>query len=142
MLDRAAIARLIPPQGRMCLLDRVESWDAESIRCTSGAHRDPANPLRRNGRLAGVCTIEFGLQAAALHGALAAGGPRPPGFVTSLRDVEIRAAFADHLPDPLTIEATLLAAERRGCIYRFAVRAGDERVSAGQAAIMIPEAPA
>jgi predicted hotdog family 3-hydroxylacyl-ACP dehydratase len=139
VLDHAAVVGLIPHQGRMCLLDRVDSWDATSIRCRSGAHRDPANPLRRGGRFAGVCTIELGLQAVALHGALAAGGPQAHGFVISLRDVEIRAAFADNLPDPLTVEATVLAAERRGCLYRFAVSAGNEPVSSGQATIMIPE---
>lgn len=123
----------------MCLLDRVEAWDATAIRCTSLAHRDPDNPLRRHGRLAGICTVEFGLQAMAAHGALTAGGPQQPGLVTSLRDVVIAMPFADHLPDALRIEATVLAAERRGYIYRFRVESGDRPVSYGQAVIVIPD---
>ncbi len=141
MLDRAGITRLIPHQGRMCLLDRVEAWDAGSIRCRSGAHRDPANPLRKDGRLAAVCMVVPGLQAMALHGAMAAGGPQAQGFVTSLRDVEIAMRFADHLPDDsLTVEATLLAAERQGFIYAFAVRAAAGPVCSGQAVIIVPAA--
>jgi predicted hotdog family 3-hydroxylacyl-ACP dehydratase len=89
-----------------------------------------------------VCTIELGLQAMALHGALVAGGPQVPGFVTSLRDVEVAAAFVDDLAGPLTVEATLLAAERRGYVYRFRVGAGDRPVSSGEAVIFLPEIPA
>ena len=123
----------------MCLLDRVDAWDAICIRCTSLAHRDPDNPLRRHGRLAGICTVELGLQAMALHGALIAGGSQQAGMVTSLRDVVIAMPFADGLPGALRIKATILAAERRGYIYRFRVDAGDRPVSAGQAVIVIPD---
>jgi predicted hotdog family 3-hydroxylacyl-ACP dehydratase len=142
LLNSTAIAGLIPHQGRMCLLDAVEAWDESSIRCRSDAHADPENPLRRHGRLAGVGTIELGLQAMALHGALVGGRPQAPGFVTSLREVEIAAAFADDLAGPLTVEAVLLAAERRGCVYRFKVSAGSRPVSSGEAVILLPAAPA
>ncbi len=139
MLNGADIAVLIPHQGRMCLLDQVESWDSAGIRCTSAAHRDPLNPLRRQGRLTAICTVEFALQAMALHGALTAGGPQPQGFVTSLRDVQVAEPVADHLTGPLRVEATLLAAESRGHIYRFTITAGGRPVVAGQAAIHVPE---
>ena len=138
MLNRSAIAALIPHQGQMCLLEQVEAWDATTIRCTSQGHADPANPLRRQGRLAGVCTIEWALQAMALHGALTAGGPQAQGFVTSLREVAIARAFADDLPGPLLVEAELLAGEARGYVYRFAVTAAGQPVASGQAAIFVP----
>jgi predicted hotdog family 3-hydroxylacyl-ACP dehydratase len=138
LLDRTAIAALIPHQGRMCLLDAALAWDTTSILCRSIAHRDPTNPLRRGGRLAVVCTVELGLQAMALHGALAAGGPQPAGMVTSLRGVTLARPFADDLPDPLTIEARLLAGEPRGYAYHFAVTAADRPVCAGEATIFLP----
>ncbi len=138
MLDRTAIAALIPHQGRMCLLEAALAWNARSILCSSSAHRDPTNPLRREGRLALVCTVEFGLQAMALHGALAAGGPQPAGMVTSLRDVVLAVRFADCLPDPLDVEARLLAGEARGYAYRFAVTAAGCPVCAGEATIFLP----
>lgn len=125
----------------MCLLDRVEAWDGTLIRCVSSAHADLDNPLRRGSRLPAVCTIEFGLQAMALHGALVAGGPQRPGFVTSLTDVEVALGDADGLAGLLTIEATIVASERRGYVYRFRVAAGAQPVAAGRALIMVPEVP-
>ena len=40
------IASRIPHAGRMCLLDRVECWDTQRIRCRARSHRDADNPLR------------------------------------------------------------------------------------------------
>ena len=142
MLNGAGIAALIPHQGRMCLLDRVDWWDAAGIRCSTAAHRDPLNPLRRQGRLSAICTVELALQAMALHGALRAEGPQPQGFVTSLRDVLVAEPLADDLPGLLQIEAALLAAESRGHIYRFTITADGRPVVSGQAAIHVPESQA
>ena len=80
MLARSGIAALIPQQGAMCLLDGVLSWDAAGIACRAVSHLDPANPLRQHGRLGAICGIEYGLQAAALHGALSAGAPQAAGL--------------------------------------------------------------
>ena len=93
-LDRDAIARLVPHAGAMCLLDRALSWDAEGIACEADRHRDPANPLRRDGRLPAICGVEYALQAMALHGALLAPGgaaAQPAGYLSSLRDVSLGA---------------------------------------------------
>src|ERR1700760_2568659 len=90
MLDRTGILALIPHQGAMCLLDRALAWDAAHIECESRSHLAPANPLRQHGRLGASCGIEYGLQAAALHGALlAGGGTQPAGFVAALRGVRL-----------------------------------------------------
>ena len=70
MLDRAAIARRSPHQGRMCLLERVLDWDAAQIRCGAVSHRDAGNPLRAHDRLAAACGIEYAAQAMAVHGSL------------------------------------------------------------------------
>jgi len=74
MLTREHILGLIPHQGTMCLLDRVLDWSAGEIVCAASSHLAPDNPLRRDGRLGAICGIEYGLQAAALHGALVRGG--------------------------------------------------------------------
>ena len=58
-LDHAWIAAHIPHAGTMCVLDSVDAWDTERIRCTATSHRDPDNPLRAHGRLASVCGIEY-----------------------------------------------------------------------------------
>jgi predicted hotdog family 3-hydroxylacyl-ACP dehydratase len=111
-LDRAAIARLVPHAGAMCLLDRALAWDAHVIRCESARHRDPSMPLRRDGVLPAICGAEFALQAMALHGALTAGTPQPMGFVSSLRDVALHAARLDDVAEPLTVEAMALLPSR------------------------------
>ena len=77
-LDRAAIAARIPHHGTMCLLDAVDAWDSESIRCRATSHRDPANPLRDAGSLPATAAIEYAAQAMAVHGALLAPAARPP----------------------------------------------------------------
>ncbi|MGK7868390.1 phosphotransferase [Falsiroseomonas sp. E2-1-a20] len=137
MPDHAAIARLVPHQGAMCLLDRALSWDATTILCETDRHRDTANPLRRDGILPAICGVEFALQAMALHGALTAGARQPLGFVSSLREVALDATRLDHLTGPLRIEAEALVAESGGFIYRFAISHAGAALLHGQAAIIL-----
>jgi predicted hotdog family 3-hydroxylacyl-ACP dehydratase len=143
MLDRARILALIPHQGAMCLLDTMMSWDREHIVCGSRSHLDPAHPLRRDGRLGAVCGVEYGLQAAALHGALCAGGvPQPAGYVAALRGVEFDVTRLD---DPafgaLRIEADLEASSPAGLIYAFRVLAASgASLLAGRGTVMLPRA--
>jgi predicted hotdog family 3-hydroxylacyl-ACP dehydratase len=141
MLDRAAIRALIPHQGAMCLLDDVRDWSATRIAATGRSHLDPANPLRRDGRLAAVCGCEYAFQAAALHGALAAGGiPQPAGWLARL---QIGRLGATRLDDPargtLLVEAMLELAEPGGLIYGF--RLTDEQGAVlleGRGTIVLP----
>ena len=71
-LDRAGIARRIPHSGTMCLLDRLEAWDDVAIRCTTGSHARPDNPLRTASGLLAPNLVEYAAQAMALHGGLLA----------------------------------------------------------------------
>ncbi|MBX6743279.1 MAG: 3-hydroxylacyl-ACP dehydratase [Acetobacteraceae bacterium] len=138
-LDRTVIARLVPHQGAMCLLDRALSWDAEGIACEAESHRDPANPLRRDDGLPAVCGLEYALQAMALHGALLADGrPQPAGYLSSLRDVTLGRERLDTVAGALRIRATSLAAEAQGFIYRFTVEGEGAVLLSGQAAIILP----
>jgi len=129
----------------MCLLDEVLSWTTDAIQCRTLSHLAPGNPLRRGGRLAGICGAEYGLQAAALHGALTAGGiAQPAGYVAALRDVELGAGRLD---DPafavMLVSAFLDRAEAAGLIYRFSLTTGEGRpLVSGQAAIILPRGPA
>jgi predicted hotdog family 3-hydroxylacyl-ACP dehydratase len=137
MPDGPAIARLVPHQGAMCLIDRALSCDAQTILCETDRHRDPANPLRRDGLLPAICGLEFALQAMALHGGLTAGAAQPVGFVSSLREVTLGATRLDDLPGPLRIEATALVAETGGFIYRFTMSHAGQPLLQGQAAIIL-----
>lgn len=136
-VTRAAIARLIPHQGAMCLLDSVSALDAQRIACTSATHRDPAHPLRRDGVLPAICGVEYGLQAMALHGALTAGAPQAPGFVAALASVELAVERLDDVADALEVTATALSRESRGFIYSFEVMAGGRLLLSGRGTVVL-----
>jgi predicted hotdog family 3-hydroxylacyl-ACP dehydratase len=141
VINRDAIAALVPHSGGMVLLDQVVSWDDSCIMCRTRSHLDPANPLRRAGRLAATCGIEYALQAAALHGGLAAGGvAQPAGFLAALRDVTL---YIDRLDDPafgdLHVEARLERHEDGGSIYALELRSQARKVLlSGRAIIALP----
>jgi predicted hotdog family 3-hydroxylacyl-ACP dehydratase len=125
----------------MVLLDGVTSWDDNFIICWTRSHLSPDNPLRRAGRLEATCGIEYALQAAALHGGLAAGGvAQPAGYLAALRDV---ALHTDRLDDEtigdLQAVARLERHEAGGLIYALELRSetGGLLVS-GRAIIVLP----
>jgi predicted hotdog family 3-hydroxylacyl-ACP dehydratase len=118
----ADIAALIPHAGRMCLLERVQSWDDTRIVCASLGHASPQNPLRSASGLLATTGIEYAAQAAAVHGALrarAAGGKAGPGFLASARAVRLHRLRLDDLPGELLVEAEHLAGEGRQLLYAF-----------------------
>jgi predicted hotdog family 3-hydroxylacyl-ACP dehydratase len=155
-LDRTWIERNIPHHGRMCLLDEVIEWDAQHIRCRSGTHRLPDNPLRSQGRLGVACGIEYAAQAMAAHGALAGdaladrpgGGPAARsggaagksrsevGFLAGLRDVRLHVLRLDDIEDDLICDARLLAGDHSSALYEFAVRSEAWRLLSGRATVV------
>jgi predicted hotdog family 3-hydroxylacyl-ACP dehydratase len=140
MLARARIVELIPHHGTMCLLDEVSEWSSASITCRTRSHLSPDNPLLRCGGLHGICGIEYGLQAAALHGALVAGGPQPGGYLAALRSVEILAARLDDASlGMLEVSAQLELRDTGGLIYGFALRSNvGATLLTGRATIVLP----
>jgi predicted hotdog family 3-hydroxylacyl-ACP dehydratase len=142
-IDRDAIAALVPHSGGMVLLDRVVAWDDSFITCRTRSHLDQSNPLRRAGRLAAVCGVEYALQAAALHGGLAAGGAtQPAGFLAALRDVALHADWLDDKAiGDLYVTARLERHEQGGSIYALELRtAGGGLLLSGRAIIALPPA--
>lgn len=144
MLTRRDILELIPHQGAMCLLDEVVSWTDAAIVCRSRTHLAHDNPLRRDGELNAVCGIEYGLQAAALHGALVARRPQPAGYLAAVRAVEIMVSRLDAEEfGILQVAADLQLQEASGLIYGFALHsAAGLPLLSGRATIVLPrEAP-
>ena len=135
-----ALAKLLPHAGAMVLLDELVSWDATIIVCTTRSHLRPGNPLCRAERLSAVCGVEYGLQAAALHGAMIAGGvAQRAGYVARLRMVELRVDRLDDIPGALTVEATLEHAEPSGMLYALLVADAHGRpLVTGRASIALP----
>src|SRR5205085_3561182 len=108
LINKAEIQALIPHSGLMCLLDSVIQWDDRSITATTNTHRDPANPLRRAGRLSALHAFEYGAQAAAVHGGLRArlvNALATPGYLAGLRDARLHAIQLDVIESPLQVRA-------------------------------------
>jgi predicted hotdog family 3-hydroxylacyl-ACP dehydratase len=139
-INNAEIRTLIPHSGLMCLLDRVNEWDDRSIVCISNTHRDPANPLRRDGRLSAVHAFEYAAQAAAVHGGLrarSAGATAPPGYLAALRDAHLHVMRLDNVALPLQICAYRLFGETANTVYECRVSAGDILLADGRITIML-----
>ena len=142
MILREEFGPLIAHAGRMCLIDRVRTWDAEHIIAEADSHRDPQHPLLRGGHLAALHLCEYGAQAMAVHGALSArarGAHAQAGFVVSLREIELSIATLESLRGELVIEARRLAADRASWQYAFSVHHGGARLARGRAAILAAE---
>jgi predicted hotdog family 3-hydroxylacyl-ACP dehydratase len=122
-LDRDGIAARIPHAGSMCLLDALEAWGPEHIRCRASSHHDPAHPLRSPQGLLAPVAIEYAAQAMALHGALTAapGGTPRPGFLAAVRGVVLHQPRLDTAAGALVIEVQRQAAAEQQAVYRFQV---------------------
>ena len=139
-INKAEIRTLIPHSGSMCLLDSVTEWDDRSIVCISNTHRDPANPLRRDGQLSAVHAFEYGAQAAAIHGGLrarAVGATAPPGYLAALRDARLHVMRLDDAASPLQIRAYRLFGEAANTVYECQVSAGDVILAEGRITIIL-----
>ncbi len=89
---------------------------------------------------AGLCGIEYGLQAAAVHGALCAGGLQPAGYLAALRSVEVVDAWLDDPShDALEVTAELELSHLSGLIYGFRLQSnGGHILLSGRATIVLP----
>ena len=128
-LDHAGIAARVPHRGAMCLLDAMESCDADEIVCRIANQADAANPLRLDQRLPSASALEYASQAMALHGSLATQGKPPTsGFLASARDVRLHVAWLDDAPGPLRVRARRLAGDTGQAMYRFELRDAHHRL--------------
>lgn len=148
-LNRAEIARRIPHQGTMCLLDSVLAWDPDSITCQATSHVAADHPLRAHGRLGAACGVEYAAQAMAVHGALVAqsrhgadAGRLPPraGYLASLRSVDLHVERLDTVPGPLTVRAQRITGDENTVLYSFSVQDGARALVSGRAVVVLDAA--
>ena len=139
-IDKSEIRTLIPHSGTMCLLDGVISWDDTSILCVTNTHHDGDNPLRRDGHLSTVHALEYGAQAAAIHGGLRArnaGTTAPPCYLAALRDAHLHVARLDDFVSSLQVRARRLFGEAGNTIYQCSISADGTPVADGRVTIML-----
>ncbi len=138
-----AIARLIPHQGRMCLLDAVLACSPQHLRASARSHHAPDHPLRSPGGLLAPVAIEYAAQAMALHGALNArpGVQGRPGFLASARGVRLPLPRLDQIDGALIVEVWPLAGGERQAMYRFALSDEQGRLCAEGRATVVMDTP-
>ncbi len=138
-LDATDIARLLPHHGRMCLIERVLAWDAESIHCTADNHRAADHPLRWQNQLGSAIGIEYAAQAMALHGALRVPIQQPPrqGVITRVQQVHTTVDRLDTLARPLHIRAWRLMGDDTVVRYRFTLQHDDDTLLHGEASVLL-----
>jgi predicted hotdog family 3-hydroxylacyl-ACP dehydratase len=143
-LDRAGIAARIPHSGSMCLLESLDGWTADSVRCTARSHRDLHNPLRCGDALLAPAAIEYAAQAMALHGGLNAGAGTPPtpGFLASVRGVKLHVARLDEVAGDISVTAQRLAGDHGQALYAFALHdVGGRPLVEGRATVILNALP-
>lgn len=140
-LSKSDWSVLIPHAGAMCLLDEVVAWDGESIHARTRSHARGDNPLRSDGKLRALHLAEYGAQAMAIHGGLRAraqGEVAAPGYLVSLRDVELAVARIDDIADALDVHAQRLLAGDGHWQYEFRVEHAGCVLARGRAAVIAP----
>ncbi|SFM43266.1 hydroxymyristoyl-ACP dehydratase [Variovorax sp. OV329] len=142
-LDRAGIESRIPHRGSMCLLEKLEGWDAQRIHCSTTTHRDGANPLRTASGLLAPNAIEYAAQAMALHGGLTAGAGQAPsaGYLASVRSVRLGVERLDTVEGAMQVHATRLSGDDRQVLYEFNVADGTGRSLASGRAVVVLNTP-
>ena len=142
-LDRAGIARRIPHSGTMCLLERLESWDANAIHCTTSTHAQADNPLRTDRGLLSPNLIEYAAQAMALHGGLLApeGSEPSAGFLASARNVRLAVERIDDIAGALQVHALRVSGNESQILYEFAVKDAQGRPLAEGRAVVVLNTP-
>jgi predicted hotdog family 3-hydroxylacyl-ACP dehydratase len=148
-LNRQEIARRIPHQGSMCLLDAVLAWDHDSIACQTSTHLSPHHPLRAHGRLGAACGVEYAAQAMAVHGALVAqsldsgdadSSPPRAGYLAGMRSVTLHVERLDTVAGPLTVNAERITGDANTVLYSFTVQSGEQTLLSGRAVVVIDAA--
>lgn len=142
MMNRDAICARLPHAGRMCLIERLESWDRDNITCIAISHRDADNPLRDGGRLHAVAGVEFAAQAMALHSKLLSTPDLSPvdgtdtqsdiGYLASVRDLKLEVDDLGTITEDLRITARRHSADASWFIYDFEIHDGTNVVVSGR----------
>jgi len=140
MLDRTDWAHLIPHAGEMCLLDAVLAWNDAGIHAMSERHAAPTHPLRTARGLHAAHLAEYGAQAMAVHGALAARSRGDvavkQGRLVSLREVVLAVEYVDPQGGRLDVYAEQLFADDSGAQYAFRVEQAGRVLASGRAAVI------
>ena len=126
-INRQGIEQLIPHTGKMCLIESVEYWDNNSIRCSTKSHLNPDNPLRLDGRLSSIHLLEYGAQTIAIHGGLLKKSATP-GYLAAVRNAKFTIDSLDTISSEIIIDASAEIKTENGAIYKFTITDANNNV--------------
>ncbi len=139
-LNQKNIEALIPHSGTMSLLNKILKWDEDHIICLASSHRGIQNPLRNEDILSSVCGVEYAAQAMAVHSALSMPNPKGeqrPGFLVSIKNLQLSVSRLDDIESDLTINAEMLMRDKDFLIYQFRIFSESRDLLSGRAIISI-----
>ena len=115
------IARLVPQDGAMILLEAIVRHDEGSLVARATGHRDRDHPLAHAGRLPVWAGVEYAAQAMAAHFCLASQVPGEAtiGLLGGVRDVVCSTATLDDIEGSLLVAVERLSRDVAGSIYAF-----------------------
>ena len=93
-----------------------------------------------DGQLSAVHALEYGAQAAAIHGGLrarAAGTTAPPCYLAAMRDAHLHVARLDDLASALEVRAQRLFGDAGNTIYQCSISTDGAPVADGRVTIML-----
>lgn len=140
-IDTIKLYQHLPHAGQMQLIDAVDAWDEQSIRCTTRSHLISDNPLRDAGKLPASSAIEYAAQTLALHGVTkkhAEGllDSSNKAFVVSAKGLHFQNIDLASIDQALTIYATVLIGNAQSAVYSVQVCAGEHCLLRGDLGVM------
>ena len=142
LMNKQQLCQLIPHDGNMCLLDSVDSWDAQQINCSTESHLLADNPLRDHSRLASVNAIEYGAQAVAIHSRLTSDESNPAsrsGFLVQIKNLNFQDCDLTTLAGALSVQAQQIHCDSSSLLYTITVIHDQDQIMSGRIMIFITE---
>ncbi len=139
MLKRQQITALLPHGPSMCLLDSVDRHDHNGIICR--ARIDDGHPLRRQGEISSIISLEYGAQACGLWAALRHHATEKPteGYVLAVRNFQLhRTTMPENETLLVRAEKKLLGEDSAVCLFSVSGETGP--VAEGQLTLMMKPA--
>lgn len=136
-------SQYLPHSGSMCLIDEVIAINELQITARTYSHQDKYNPLRFDGKLPGVSSIEYAAQVVALHLELSTTSKsdhKKNCYLAAVQNCVMHIPYIDLITCSLNIDCMQVFFDNHGgALYEFKLSAESETVFTGRLLIMFNE---
>ena len=141
ILNKTAIAELIPHADEIVLLDSCILSSAEGLTCISNSHTDKNNPLRNANGLSATSGVEYAAQAIAVHAALQNNKNTGQGLLVACKNIICRLRYLDTIATEIQIQVEHIggSVELGVLQYKFHINASGkvQKLISGELSIAI-----